>query len=397
MMIPLLWTGVQASEPEAPASAETVVHANNAFAWHLFDELREAPGNLLISPYNIASALMIAGAGAAGQTAAEISETLHLPGAPLEELPTWGELEKRLAQAGREGPTTLDLANSLWLDAALQLQTGYLDSVTKYLAGEIKQVDFQSEPDAAREKINAWVEEKTREMIKDLLAPGTVDADTRMIIATAIYFLGQWSQPFEKDRTEELPFYLAPDQERNVPMMQQSERHSYFENEQVRILEMPYSGGDFSMVLMLPVEKHGLAKLEADLDPDLFEEWMGQLRSRKVEVTLPRFKFEWKETLNRTLQGMGMKKAFIPDQADFSGMTGDRSLFVGMVVHQAAIEVDEVGTEAAAATAIEMRVTAMPPPEDPAVFRADHPFLFGIRDRRNDALLFLGRLADPGS
>jgi serpin B len=248
----------------------------------------------------------------------------------------------------------------------------------------------------ARKVINAWVEKQTKDKIKDLLQPGVLDVDTRLVLTNAIYFKGLWAQKFKKSATKEEPFHTAGGGSVKAPLMHQTGDFKYLDGGDFQALEMPYRGQGLSMVVLLPKKADGLAALEAKLTGPNLAAWLGKLRKQEVEVALPRFKMTRALALNATLEALGMRKAFIPGGADFSGMAGSagRRLFIQAVVHQAFVDVNEEGTEAAAATAVAVGADSEPPP--PPVFRADHPFVFLVRDNRSGSVLFLGRLANPG-
>lgn len=373
------------AEPEVGVSVDQ-------FAWDLFQALSGDGENVIISPYNISSALVFAAAGAHGDTLQEMKEVLHLPESD-DWISPWAALDASLAEAGRTGPTQLDSAASLWVEEQMPLAESYLQRVREQLGGAVEEVDFMGAPEQARLKINEWVEKNTGDNIKDLLSPGDVDADTRLLIATAIYFLGDWMFPFQEAATQEKPFHLHDGSKVDVPTMTGKERFGYHAAGGWEVLEMPYVGGRFGMVVLLPGEETDLDSL----NPEEANGWLNELNPRQVEVHLPKFKFQKKLRLDSVLRELGMKEAFIPDQADFSGIAGTRDLYIGLVLHEAMVDVNEKGTEAAAATAVGIRATSLPPPEDPVVFRADRPFYFAIRDRETGVILFLGQLANPTS
>jgi len=222
------------------------------------------------------------------------------------------------------------------------------------------------------------------------------------VLTNAIYFKGDWAEKFNEDATEEQPFHTAPEKTINVPMMHQSEKFRYMENDDLQALEMNYKGDALSMMVLLPKERDGLASLERSLSANQLRQWSESMQTKMVDVYLPKFKLESKFSLKKTLQAMGMAEAFDPAKADFSGMTDAArvrstaaGLYIFAVIHKAYVDVNEEGTEAAAATAVGMRLTAAP--EEPPVFRADHPFIFLIRDNRSGSILFIGRLVSPSS
>lgn len=386
------------SAPEAPGNQEpttmkTIAQANNQFAFDLYDHLRAGDGNLFYSPYSISTALSMVLAGAEGASAREMADTLHLADTAATH-DAVGELISNLNQRGETGPNTLTVANALWAHQGFTFLDAYLDLIRQAYRSEVEQVDFVNDSEGAREAINAWVERKTREKIQQLIAPGVLNPRTRAVLVNAIYFKGTWAETFSESKTLDRPFYRTPDDAMPVPMMEQTETFSYTEDDTVQVLAMPYEGHDMSLVVFLPRAKDGLRALEAAWNAGTVEKYVKALTSRKVHVLLPRFVMESSFSLAQVLGALGMGTAFT-QAADFSGMTGGRDLMITDVLHKAYVSVDEEGTEAAAATGVVMGLTSVAHPQQPVVFRADHPFLFAIRDDRSGALLFIGRLTKP--
>jgi serpin B len=264
-----------------------------------------------------------------------------------------------------------------------------------YVAG-LQQVDYGNPADAVRQ-INAWVAGQTADEIAELLHDGDVTPQTRLVLVNAIYFKGEWQPPFDKRDTWEQTFHLAENAGTSVPMMYQNGEFAYFADNKdtFQLLEMPYKDSALSMVVLLPRRTDGLAAFEKDLTADALAKWLQQTKIKTVRVTLPRFHLTRRVDLGAVLRALGMTSAFDPQQADFSGMTCDRKLFVSKVVHEAWLDVNEKGSEAAAATGVAMKPGAAPPREQPIDFRADHPFLFLIRDTQSGSILFLGRMSNP--
>ena len=406
MLVPLLFMQAavvfaqphssSAPDPNAalnPDQAE-LVKGSNAFAIDLYGQLRRQPGNLFFSPASISTAFGMAYAGADGQCAAQMAETLHFALPPERLHPVMGALLKSL-NAEHTG-YQLRVADALWAEQ----DQGFLDSYLKltqadYAAGFHK-VDFKHAPEAVRATINQWVAEQTADKIKDLLAPGVLTPSTRLVLTNAIYFKGDWQTPFDKAQTHDEEFHLSAAQSVQAPLMHMEGRLNYFNGGNFQTLEIPYKSGELSMVVVLPNDAAGLPALEQSLTAAGVEQWLSQLRGgQKVIVTLPRFKMTNRFSLNGALTALGMRAAFDRTLADFSPMTGKRDLWISDAIHKAYIDVNEQGTEAAAATGIVMRGMAMSREQPPIVFRADHPFLFLIRDNRSGTVLFLGRLADP--
>jgi serpin B len=373
-----------------------VTEGNNIFAVALYGQLRHQSGNLFFSPESISTALAMAYAGARGSTASEMAKTLHFTLPPDKLHPAMGALLRDL-NATHEG-YQLSVANALWAQQGYTFLDDFLSLLkTNYGAG-LNQVDFKGATEAARKTINQWVEQKTQDKIKDLLQPGALRSDTRLVLTNAIYFKGDWETQFDKALTKNEDFHLSPAQTTPAPLMHREGRFSYFDGGTFQILEIPYKSKELSMIVFLPKDAGGLAALEASLTGSNLQQWVGKLASvPKVIVTMPKFKMTRQFELGSTLGAMGMPQAF-SGSADFSGMTGHRDFAISEVIHKAYVDVNEEGTEAAAATAVTMRAMAMRAPEGPPpVFRADHPFVFMIRDGRTASILFMGRMADPRS
>jgi serpin B len=393
----------EAATHERPADVTALAQANDAFALDLYGRLSAAEGNLFFSPYSISTALGMTYAGARGETAKQMAAALRFPDWPMDRLQTaFGELVKN-TRPGEKGGYQLDVANALWVQKGYGLKKEFLDLVKSDYGSGVNEVDFQSGAEQARSAINKWVEERTHGKIEDLFARGVIDALTRLVLADAIYFKGNWAHKFDGKKTTRQPFTLADGKEKQVQMMRQTEHFRYMETPGFEALEMPYAGDELSMAIFLPATppaqegQERAGQVEKSLSAENLSKWldMNQFQSKRVDVSLPRFKLTEQFRLDRTLEGMGMKDAF-GSSADFSGMSGKPELCIGAVVHKAYVEVNEEGTEAAAATGAVMRLTATLR-QEPKIFRADHPFLFLIRDRRSGSILFVGRLMDPGS
>ena len=290
--------------------------------------------------------------------------------------------------------TKLLTANKLFIEKSLEILKSYRAGIQEFYDSEITSVDYKQRTEEVREEINKWVEQKTNYKIKGLIPPGMLSSDTRLVLVNAIYFKGLWLQPFLKEETFPGTFCVAANQKVQVQMMRQEAHFKFFESEELgcQILEMPYIGGKMSMVIFLPVETDGLVSLEGKIAYDNFEKSLSTLdssRPEEMEVFLPKFKLTQQFSLNDVLSKMGASEMFIAGKADFSGISAD-SLYVSQVVHKAFIEVNEEGTEAAAATGIGVNALSLKP-----MFNVDHPFLFFIRHSDTGAILFMGRLLKP--
>jgi serine protease inhibitor len=367
-----------------------LVTGNTEFALDLYAKLRTEEGNLFLSPYSISTALAMTYAGARGETERQMAEVLHFTLGQERQHPAFAALESSV-RAASDGPgCTLHVANALWGQQGYGFRDEFLALNRIHYGAGFREVDFAGAPEQARQTINAWVEDQTEKMIRDLLRKGDLDAADVLVLTDAIYFKGDWASRFDRRHTQDAPFRVSEREQVTVPMMNSSGQFGFVATDGLDLLELPYAGNRLSMVVLLPKEVGGLAALEQSLSTGDLERWLGGLRAEPVRVRLPRFKLDSRFDLARTLEAMGMIDAFSGRKADFSGMTGRRDLFIGMVIHQAAVEVNEEGTEAAAATAVKMKRTSVP-----AAFVADHPFLFLIRDKQSGSILFMGRMLNP--
>ena len=374
-------------------SRETLVKANNTFAFDLYNKLAVDPGNLFCSPYSISVALAMTSAGARGDTAAQMVRALHFdavanPHAALADLTNAFNAKGKIYR--------LAIANALWGQTGYLFQADFLALMKRYYGAGFRQVDYVDDGrrEQARRAINRWVADQTQQKIQNLIQPRILNALTRLVLTNAIYFKGKWAQQFKPADTRELPFYLSDREKITVPLMRQKEEFKYTEDAAAQFMELPYQGGDLSMALILPRPEVGLKKLEEQLTPAKLQKWLSQSDAREVEVFLPRFKLEQSIQLNEVLKGLGVVDAFDDSLADFSGMAPQKGLYITNVIHKAFVDVQEEGTEAAAATAVIMGAKAMPP-QKKLIFRADRPFVFLIRDNRSGSILFMGRCMDP--
>ncbi len=371
----------------------SLVEGNSAFAFNLYKKLSNQQGNLVFSPYSISSALALTSVGARGTTALEMASVLHLPQEPYTLIRDFLVLDSIFNENDLQDTSRLETANSLWPQAGYPFLTEYLELV-KNLRGVVKPVDYQSDPESGRKQINDWSNEKTEGRIPELIQPGILDQLTRMVLVNTISFKGVWQSGFKKDDTEKGPFFLDSGKQSLTSLMSQKGKFNYAELERLQIVELPYGHGELSMFLLLPSPQNGLSELEQTLNRKMFEQWILGLKQEDVRIVLPRFKFSSMLALTNSLTALGMGTPFDRKRADFSGMDGQRNwLYISSLLHNAFLEVNETGTEAAAATAVVIRSWAMPAVQP--VFRADHPFLFLIRDNRSGTILFMGRVASP--
>ena len=381
------------------ADLATLVEGNSAFAFNLYQALREGDGNLFYSPYSISLALAMTYAGAQGETAQQMADTLQfvLPQNRLH--PAFNDLDLELARRGEgaEGKDgegfRLNIVNAIWGQKDYEFLSEFLDLLAENYGAGLRILDFASAPEESRITINNWVSDQTEGRIEDLIPQGLIDALTRLVLTNAIYFNAAWQYPFEEDMTEDGPFYLLDGGEVTVPMMRQTELFGYAEGDGYQAVELPYDGGELSMIILLP-QTGQFDTFEDSLDAQQVDEIIGRLELRQVTLAMPKFEFESEFSLREPLSAMGMQIAF-SGAADFSGMTGNRDLFIAEVIHKAFVSVDEAGTEAAAATAVVMELTAVP--ETPVEVTIDHPFIFLIRDIETGAVLFIGRVVNPSA
>ncbi|MGO8926192.1 MAG: serpin family protein [Limisphaerales bacterium] len=371
-----------------------LVEANTAFALQLYGKLRSTEGNLALSPYSISSALAMTYAGARGDTARQMEQTLHFDpsNTGLHEL--FSRLDAALKVA--QGSNELSIANSLWPQEKYPFREEFLDLLKRDYGATVTPLHYEREAELARVTINQWVDDKTRHKIAEIIGPGVLNALTRMVLVNAIYFKGTWATPFPESATQPDKFYAQPDTAFTVPFMHKRGQFRYAENDQLQMLALPYIGQHLQRVILLPRSRDGIGPLERSLTPASLAAWTSGMRNQQVDVALPKFKMSSGFSLAQALEGLGLTDAFYPERADFSGMDGRaHSLYLNAVLHKAYIEVNEKGTEAAAATAVVVEAAAKPIEELPREFRADHPFLFLIRDSTTGTILFMGRVVKP--
>jgi serpin B len=384
------------------ADLALLVEGNSAFAFELYQALRDREDNkddnLFYSPYSISVALAMTYAGARGDTAEQMAATLQfmLDQDSLHPAFNWldAELAKRGEGAqGQDGEGfRLNIVNAIWGQKDYEFLPAFLDVLAENYGAGLRILDFITETETSRLAINQWVSDQTEDRIKDLIPQGAIDALTRLVLTNAIYFNAAWEYPFDEDMTANGPFYLVDGGQVSVPMMRQTESFGYTDGEGYQAVELLYDGGELSMVILLPASGN-LEAFEEGLQVQQVNDIINGLQPTEVALTMPKFEFESEFSLKDTLTEMGMPIAFSGD-ADFSGMTGTRDLSISAVLHKAYVSVDEAGTEAAAATAVIVGETAMP--GQSAEVTIDRPFIFLIRDIETGAVLFIGRVLNPG-
>jgi len=389
------------SLPDAASNEQALlVEGNSAFAFELYQAaLKGKEGNLFYSPHSISLALGMTYAGARGDTAGQMATTLHFMLEQDRLHPAFNWLDAELARRGegaqgKDGEGfRLNIVNAIWGQKDYEFLTNFLDLLAENYGAGLRILDFINETEKSRLTINDWVSDQTEGRIEDLIPQGAIDALTRLVLTNAIYFNAAWECPFDEDMTADGPFYLLDGGKVTVPMMKQTESFGYTKGEGYQAVELLYDGDELSMVILLPASGNFEA-FEEGLQAQKVSDIISGLQLTEVALTMPKFEFESEFSLKDTLAEMGMPIAF-SGAADFSGMTGNPELCISEVVHKAFVAVDEAGTEAAAATAVIMKLTAVPEPPVPVTI--DRPFIFLIRDIETGAILFVGRVLNPGA
>ncbi len=368
-----------------------LVNGNTAFAIDLYRQITQPGKNLFFSPYSISIALAITFAGARGETERQMAEVMHFPSELQPIHGQFSELEAQLQKSQQAGQVVLRSANALYPQKGYEILPSFLQIVKANYGVAIELMDYVSNSEGSRSAINEWVEAETENKIKNLIPSGTLNSLTRLILVNAIYFKGDWQNAFNTENTRVSTFWVSPDRSQDVQMMSQTDRFEYSETVEMQLLRLPYNDR-FSMVVLLPREGVLIEQIETRLSVENLRSWCDRMNWEAVAVNLPRFKLDCDCLLTAVLQQLGMTDAF-DDVADFSGMTEPTDLVLSHVLHKAFVEVNEEGTEAAAATAVIMMARCLPPPPTP--FIADRPFIFLIQEKMTGSILFMGKLADP--
>ncbi|MFH0906274.1 MAG: serpin family protein [archaeon] len=379
----------------------SVVNSNNNFALDLYSHYKSKEElnnkNLFFSPYSISTALAMTYEGAKGQTASEMQNVFYFP----EDNTRRGGFARLYNVINKQNKSyQLSTANALWAQKDYKFLDSYFQIIDNYYGGKVTNLDFVNKTEESRITINNWVEDKTNNKIKDLIPQGIITQATRLVLTNAIYFKGNWDLEFEKEKTQEKDFFINSTNTIKAQIMSKfpkaEEKYKYFEDNDLQVLELPYKDKEISMVILLPKDNN-LSNLENNLTIDKFDQYINNLSITKVdEIYIPKFKFETKYFMNDDLIDMGMPTAF-SQSADFSGMDGVGGLFIAAVIHQAFVEVNEQGTEAAAATAVVMDKAMISEPPKRIIFNANHAFIFLIKDNATNQILFMGRVVDPTS
>jgi serpin B len=373
-----------------------VVEGNNKFAFKLFHQAQfGTTGNQFYSPFSISTALAMVYAGAKNETALQMSQTLNFQ--PSDKFHSdYKHLLDKLHD-GADGKIKLNIANGLWAQSDFKFLDSYLNLVGQNYRSTLHTVNFTEAVarDKACNEINAWVAKNTNDKIRNILSRDDLNPLTRLVLVNAIYFYGDWAKPFKIEATKPGEFSMVNGTSTIVPFMNQHGRYNYYEDSSIQAIEIPYKDNRASMVIFLPHATNGITALGKSLDYKYYQDIIEALQFTEVGMSIPKFKMDLQLELGSTLSRMGMPLAFSREGADFSGMTGQRDLFISKVIHQAFINVDEKGTEAAAATVVTMELMSAPQHVEPKIFKADHPFVFLIKDNTTGSILFMGTVMKP--
>lgn len=367
------------------------VKANNDFTFDMYKELNSQTDNVFYSPWSISSAFSMVYEGAQGTTKEELETVMHFSDSQ-ERKPSYAKLQNMINEPNDK--YQLNTANAIWVQEDYKLLDSYLSTIDKYYAGKATNLNFAGNPSGSADTINSWVEDQTNNKIKDLIPASAINPLTRVILTNAIYFKGDWVKGFEKSDTKD-EIFKSPLGDFETPMMKKTDKEAnfnYFEDESVQVLEMDYKGDKVSMLVLLPKEEM-MNELEQKLSASTLELYKTNMRNEKVNLYLPKFKFDTSYFLNQNLINMGMPSAFDDMSADFSGISGTNDLYISGVYHKAFVDVNEKGTEAAAATGIMLARSSAP--SMPTIFRADHPFIFLIQEKETGTILFIGKVNKP--
>ncbi len=375
-----------------------LARSSNEFGFDLYRHLCLKPGNLVMSPASLSIALTMTWTGARDQTAEQMRKVLHLEGTVDGVSTRSGHLLRSLQEPS--GLALLRVANRLFGEATCELVPTFVKLTRDAFDAPVELLDFIGAPESSRAHINQWVEDRTEQRIQNLIPAKAIDPDTRLVLVNAIYFLGDWLRPFQRDETHPARFHLGASDSKLVPTMHQTGPFPIAQKDGMTALELPYRDGRLSMMLLVPDEIDGLPALEEALDTQRLDALANAMKKDLVALALPKFEVNPAESLSLrgNLATMGMPLAFDDNHADFTGIANPPSpgerLHIGYVFHKGFVRVDEKGTEAAAATAVIAKARSLP--EEPSRFlNVDRPFLFLIRDRNTGLVLFLGRVSDP--
>lgn len=382
-------------QQEAVNSKElsAVVNANNQFAFDLYQNLnaKDKGKNIFVSPYSISTALAMAFEGSNGNTRKQMAGVFHFDMPDAKRRAGFSTLIEQ-TNAGPGKHYKLSVANALWGQKGYHFEPVFTQTIDKFYGGGFNEVDFPDDKPATIHKINTWVEDKTAGKIRDLIHSDDINELTRLVITNAIYFKGDWASQFKKAATKDEPFHLSNGKTVQAPMMRQTGDFRFARENGMAVIELPYQDNDLSMIAILP--DGDIEKMGEGLSLGNMQKLRAAMRSQEVDVTIPRFKFDARYLIGGNLSAMGMPDAFSEGLADFSGITGKKDLYITSVIHQAMIDVNEEGSEAAAATAVVMGGKSVRF-DMPETFHADRPFFFMIVHNATGSILFMGRVSNP--
>lgn len=369
-----------------------LVSANTNFGFKLFNQIdaQGGSGNIFISPTSIAIALAMTYNGAGGETKEAMTKALELQGMSLEEI-NGANVALKKTLTNLDPKVQLSIANSLWARKGVQFKQDFIQRNKDFYAARVSELDFNN-PKASK-TINKWVSDNTKRKILKIVE-GQIDAYTILFLINAVYFKGDWTVKFDKSQTSEQDFYLPDGRQKKHPMMYQSGRYRYYKGDSFQAASLPYGDGKVSMYVFLPDKGSSLAEFKKKLSAENWEKWMSGFAMTKGDITMPKFKLEYSETLNKALSKLGMEIAFSP-KANFHNMADLSGIYIYEVLHKTFVDVNEEGTEAAAVTKVEMRTTSAQPPEPTFSMVVDRPFFFAIRDNQTGTVLFMGSIMEP--
>jgi serpin B len=379
-----------AQSPNPPVNSQ-FVDANTKFGFKLFSEIlkQDSKKNVFVSPTSVAIALSMTYNGADGETQQAMAKALELQGVSLQDINQGNDTLKATLE-NADPAVQLSIANSLWAKQGIGFKPDFLQRNQQFYGAKVTELDF-GKPDAPK-IINNWVKENTRGKIDQIVQQ--IQPDDVLFLINAIYFKGKWTKEFDKSQTTERPFYLSDGTQKQHPMMSQSGRYRYYENENFQAVTLPYGTERLSLYVFLPRENTSLDAFQQQLAVENWQQWMNQFQLRRGSIQLPRFKFEYDIQLNTALKSLGMEAAFDGSRANFSNMTS-ASVKIDEVKHKTFVEVNEEGTEAAAATSVRATLTSARMPEEPFQMVVDRPFFCAIRDNQTGTVLFMGSIREP--
>ncbi|MFP4556730.1 MAG: serpin family protein [Bacteroidales bacterium] len=365
----------------------------NRFALDIYKQFAAQDNqNIFFSPYSLSTAMGMTYAGAKGETKEQIAQAFHFPIDDSDLHEKLGSMKSQLERLSSEG-VEVSIANQLWADEEYRFKWLYLWKVKRAYSAPIERMAFRSKPNDSRLEINSWVEEKTNNRIVDLLPKGSISDMTAMVLTNAIFFKGQWEEKFDEKKTAQAEFKAIKGSAVECKMMKRKGKYNLYKGNDIKLLELPYDGKDFSMLVLLPNEGTPLSKIEKGMKLEDLNHYISLMKQTEVQVSLPKFKFDAEYQMKPILAEMGMTNPF-SNYADFTRMSGKSDLKIDEIYHKAFVEVSEEGTEAAAATAVVIVRKSATVPEE---FVANRPFMFIIRDNNSGNMLFVGRVTNPNS